>query len=126
MSPYRGAYEVRNEGITMSEFEQSQNDSAQGTDSEVARKARAVLEESMQRRLDAATSVGEADRLLAQLRRNVEEAEQQFAATWKAAVEAGWDERELRSLGLTQTPTSKRSPRRGQSRQGRSNGDGKA
>lgn len=68
---------------------------------EVAARARALLEESAQRRLDAATDAAESARRLELIRAEQHAAASAYHASWAAAIKAGWDPRELERIGLT-------------------------
>ncbi len=81
------------------------------TDHDVTSKARQLLEESMATRLRAVEEASAKERLREQLVQQLATAEAEMEVAWKSALDAGWEERELKRLGLTKPGTKTRRPR---------------
>ena len=64
-------------------------------------KIRELLESSQRRRLDSAMHAGETAQTLTELQQQLSAAETAYTRAYRAAVDAGWSDKELKQIGLT-------------------------
>lgn len=73
-------------------------------------RVRRLLDDHHARRLAAALSAGETAETLAELQHQLTTTEQAYSKAYRTAVDSGWSEKDLRSIGLPNPPAR---PRKG-------------
>lgn len=69
-------------------------------------KIRELLDASQNKRLNTAMKAGETAQTLAQLQQQLASTEAEYTRAYRAAVDAGWTDKELKQIGLTK-PTGR-------------------
>lgn len=64
-------------------------------------KIRQLLETSQRKRLDTAMQAGQTAQTLAELQQQLAATEAAYTRAYRAAVDAGWSDKELKQIGLT-------------------------
>ncbi len=86
-------------------------------------KIRELLESSQRKRLDTAMEAGETAQNLAELQQRLASTEAAYNRAYKAAVDAGWTDKELKQIGLTKPGSRTRKTATGEPQNPRESGN---